>query len=562
MLRFLFLFLTLSIVTQAQTTFPQGYFAKPLDIPLLLSGNFGELRNNHFHAGLDLKTQGKEGFNIYAVADGYVSRIKVGLFGYGKVLYITHPNGYTSVYAHLQKFAPSIEKYIKQQQYAKKNYEVEFFPTAGQFPVKQNQIIAYSGNTGSSGGPHLHFEIRDEASRALNPLLFGYDISDNQPPNVFQLIGYSTDKKSEINGSQLPQQINFTKQPDGSHLADKINASGRIGFGIQAIDRQDFTYHNNGVYKVTLQMNGSTRLQYVFDKLDFGETRYINTFIDYPVLAEKKSRVQRLFKTKGNQLKTIYTTQRDDGYITIENGFSYIITIIVEDFKKNETRIQIPIDGKETPIVESSPTPQGKLLIAKRDQYYTFENGNVYFPENTFYDDFMITIGSTNDTVNIHNNRTPVHRFFNLNIENTTFSEKELPQVFIAYLNEKNKVFYENTIRKNNVFSTRTRNLGQFLLMKDTVAPTLTPINFKKNATVTDNFLKVTITDDLSGVESYTATLNGQWILFEYEPKSNLLTFDFADIEPSSDGQYHLLLTAKDNVGNSQTLDISFSKRK
>ncbi|MDO4228736.1 MAG: M23 family metallopeptidase [Capnocytophaga sp.] len=536
-------------------------FISPLDIPLLLSGNFGELRPNHFHAGVDFKTLGKEGLNIYAINEGYISRIKVGPYGYGKALYITHPNGYMSVYAHLQKFSPAIEEYVKKRQYAQKTFEIELYPKATELPIKKAEVIGLGGNTGSSAGPHLHFEIRDSSAKALNPLLFGYDIKDNIPPDVYQLMGYSLGLDAQIDQSQLPRQINLTKQPNGTFLADKIIASGTIGFGIQSIDKQNDTYHLNGVYKVTLQVNGSPQFQYIFDKLNFNEARYINAFMDYVAYTEKKSKIQLLYKNKGNQISTIYTVNKNDGKIDIQEGMSYIITIIVEDIKGNTTRINVPIEGKKQELREPRPVAEGKLLVASRDQYYIFENGNVYFPENTFYEDFLIQIGSKNDTITIHNPSVAVHKFFNLSIENKRFKEEELPQVFIARLDEKNKPSAEKTIYKNGVFTTRTRNLGKFTLMKDTIAPVLKPINFKPNTNVTASTLKVEVKDDLSGVESYSASLNGEWILFEYDPKTRSLVFDFSDIDTKKTNSYKLEMTAKDGVGNVQKLEVSFIKK-
>ena len=172
-------------ICNGQSNYPQNYFSSPLDIDLILSGSFAELRNNHFHSGLDIKTQGREGLKIYASASGYVSRIKISRYGYGKALYIKHPNGYTSVYAHLQKFSPEIEAYVKKRQYQGETFELELFPKAGILKVLDRQLIAFSGNTGGSGGPHLHFEIRDNQERPLNPLTFGFDIKDTTPPRYF-----------------------------------------------------------------------------------------------------------------------------------------------------------------------------------------------------------------------------------------------------------------------------------------------------------------------------------------------------------------------------------------
>ncbi|WP_172916779.1 M23 family metallopeptidase [Capnocytophaga canis] len=536
-------------------------YISPLDIPLLLSGNFGELRGSHFHAGVDFKTQGKEGLKIYAIEGGYVSRIKVGAYGYGKALYVTHPDGNTSVYAHLQKFSPDIEKYIKKRQYARKSFEIEAYPKAIELPVKKGELIAYGGNTGSSGGPHLHFEIRDSSARAMNPLLFGYDILDEIPPSVYQLVGYSLGGDSQIEKSQLPRQINMTKQSDGSYLADKITACGSIGLGIQSIDKQNDTYHICGVYRVTLEINGIVHFQYVFDKLDFTEARYINVFSDYEQYVDKKTRIQLLYKKAGNRISTIYRNIKNNGHIDVQDGMSYLATISVEDIKGNTTRIVLPIEGKQQEIIEPKPIAEGKLLVAKRDQFYTFENGNVYFPENTFYNDFMIQIDSKNDTLSLHHPREAVHKQFTLNIENKKFTEEETAQVFIAYLNEKNRPSAERTTYKNGVFTAKTRNLGRFTLMKDTIPPTVRPVNFKNNGLLNASTLKVEIKDDLSGIGSYSASLNGEWILFEYDPKTRMLTFDFSDIEAKKTDTYKLEMIVKDGVGNVQKLNVSFKKK-
>ena len=541
--------------------FPQSEFASPLDIPLLLSGNFGELRPNHFHAGVDFKTQGKEGLNIYTIKEGYVSRIKVGAYGYGKALYVTHPNGYTSVYAHLQKFSPVIEAYVKKHQYAKKTFEIEIYPKANELLLKKGEILGLGGNTGSSAGPHLHFEIRDSSVKAVNPLLFGYEIKDDIAPELHQLVAYVLGNESQINQSQLPQRIYLTKQANGAYQSDKIYASGTIGLGVESIDKQNDTYHKNGVYKVSLLMNGKMQFQYVFNSLNFNEARYINTFMDYATYTEKKTRVQLLYKTKGNRISTIYTTNVNDGKLEIQEGMSYMVTILIEDIKGNTTRINVPIEGKKQEIKEPRPIIDGTLLIANREQNYVFEGGSVYFPENTFYEDFLIQIGSKNDTISLHNPSVAVHKLFNLTLENKKFKEDELSQVFIARIGEKKQISAEKTIYKNGYFTTRTRNLGTFTLMKDTIPPVLKPMNFKQNGLVTGSTLKVEVKDDLSGVESYSASINGEWVLFEYEPKTRTLTFDFSDINTQNTDTYKLEMMAKDGVGNLQKLTVTFKRR-
>jgi len=245
---FLILFF-FSLLLTGQENYPQDAFRSPMDIPIVLAGTFGELRSNHFHSGVDIKTKQREGLPIYAIGDGSVTRIKVSHWGYGKALYIAHPNGYTSVYGHLQKFGPEIEEYIKKVQYEKQSYEVEVFPKYGELKVDQGNIVAYGGNTGGSSGPHLHFEIRSSLSeKPTNPLLYGLEVRDATNPTLEKIYAYALSEDAIVNQSREPIELQFKKQADGSYLAEKVNATGTIGFGFIGYDRQDLAANRNGVY--------------------------------------------------------------------------------------------------------------------------------------------------------------------------------------------------------------------------------------------------------------------------------------------------------------------------
>ena len=557
----IFLF-TFSLGLSAQDSYPKDAFRSPLDIPLVLAGTFGELRSNHFHSGIDIKTQQRQGLPVYAIGDGTVTRIKISLWGYGKALYVAHPNGYTSVYGHLQKFSPEIEEYIKKIQYEKKSYEVEVFPEYGEVKVAKDKIIAFSGNSGGSSGPHLHFEIRSSISeKPTNPLLYGLEVLDATNPTLVGLYGYPLSENAQLNQSTTKSQINFTKQKDGTFLADKITALGTIGFGFIGFDRQDLAANKNGVYSVRQVVNGKVYTDYDFEAFSFTETRYINTFIDYDHLGKYRQRIQKTFKSPGNRL-SIYNKLVNDGKVVVKEGLSYKIELLIHDLEGNLTKVVIPVEGKrQTVKMAKEKSKTENYVIAKRPNNYDLGLAKVYFPANTFYENFHIELEKGRDTVTIHNNRVPAHRNFTITFDASKYTEAEQKQLFIARLDKKLKPNYASTYKRGNTFTTRTRNLGTYTLAKDTIAPKIRTKNFKHKQWLNNyRYLSLLISDDLSGVDTYTATLNGEWILMEYEPKTKTLTYNFDD-KILDKKQCELKVVVKDNVGNTSNYEVSFYRK-
>ncbi|SNR68625.1 Peptidase family M23 [Maribacter sedimenticola] len=556
------LFFLFCLTLLGQEQYPKDVFGPPMDIPIILAGTFGELRSNHFHAGLDIKTQQREGIPVNAIGDGTVTRIKVSLWGYGKVLYIAHPNGYTSVYGHLQKFSPTIEAYIKKLQYEKKSFEVEVFPDYGEIKVTKGELIAYSGNTGGSAGPHLHFEIRSSISeKPTNPFLYGMHVADATNPILEKLFAYPLSDNAHINHNQERTQINFSRQDDGTYLADKVEALGEIGFGFIGYDRLDMAANKNGVYSVEFNVNGKIYSLYNFESFSFGETRYINTLIDYDYYGRHRQRIQKSFKSPGNNL-SIYKELYNEGKVKVNKGLSYTANLIIKDYAGNTVKLAIPIEGKENqgPSTNNDNVTDN-FLVAKKPNNYDLGGAKVYFPANTFYEDFYIDLKKGADTVTIHSNTVPAHRNFTITFDASKYPKETHKQLFIARLNDKIQPNFTNTYKRGDLFTARTRNLGTYTIAQDTTPPTIRTKNFKEKQWLNNyKYLSVSIADDLSGIDSYTATLNGEWILMEYEPKRNTLTYNFDD-KIADQTQCVLKVTVTDNVGNVSTLTTSFYRK-
>ena len=563
MQKLLFLLLFLPIFGMAQNPYPQDYFRAPLDVTLILSGTFGELRSNHFHSGLDIKTQQREGLNVYAIADGYVSRIKVSHFGYGKALYITHPNGYVSVYGHLQKFSPTIEAYIKKLQYEKETFEVEVFPSPSELPVSQSDIVAYSGNTGGSGGPHLHFEIRDNAERPINPLLFGIEIQDHTSPTIKEVYAYPISKDAHVNHSREKQKLRLIAQQNGDYSVENIQAYGKIGFGIETIDRQDLATNQNGVNNIQGIFNGNVMFEIDFKRFSFDETRHLNRLIDYKHYKEEKTRIQKLFVEPENPL-SMYKNLDNNGYLRVEDSTNSVYKIKVNDYHNNASWVTVNIEGQKAKDVKSksdSITPF--FIYAKKSNELLNKNIAVTFPENTFYDDFYIDFSVSNDTLTLHEDIVPVRDNFSITFDITNYQKPESEKLYIARLvgYKKQYPIYSTTYRKENALTTYTKTLGTYALVMDTLSPKIKPMNFSTGKWLSKyRFLKIKIEDKESGISSYRATINGKWILMEYDYKKNELTYDFND-GVSSETENNLKVIVTDNVGNSSTFETLFYRK-
>jgi len=533
----------------------------PLDIPLYLSGTFGELRSNHFHSGLDIKTNNEEGLPVYAVDDGYVYRIKITRNGYGKALYIKHPSGLVSVYGHLKYFNNRIESYIKQKQYKKQKFEIEVFPYKIELPVKKGEIIAYSGNTGGSSGPHLHFELRNIKEHPLNPMLYGIRIKDTESPIVKNVFAYPLDSLSQIDQIGHRIKLNLTQLNDSLYLADPLIADGQIGLGIEAYDPQNFVKNHNGLYKVKVKVNGLPVYEHVMSEFCFANSKYINVIIDYPYYLKYHRRIQKLWVVPYNPLE-IYTQLVGDGSIQIKPGQSYQISIELSDFNQNKTLIKIPVKGYKTKILErnhSSKTPY--FIDINKNNNINLSPWRIIFRPHTAYQKFYLKAESRPTVLNIKQPYKALQKSYIIKYPLKLIKPKRRPYAYIALYGKKGHTYYVYTIKAQDSLKAYTKRFGNFVIRYDSIGPYIKPLNFKDKSDLTNyHFLKFKIGDKKTGIKAYNGYIDGAWILLEYDYKKGTLTYDFSD-QKLKGHKHQLKIIVEDNMGNVRQYQSYFYKK-
>ena len=528
--------------------------SSPVEIPILLSGTFGEFRKTHFHTGIDIKTQGKEGLKIRAIDDGDLIRVKVSTSGYGKAVYIRHYDGTTSVYAHLKKFSPKIQHIIKRLQYEKKRYEIEKFFKEGEIKLKKSEIIGISGNTGGSSGPHLHFELRDtKMEKPLNPLKYGYYVTDTISPSIQNIFIYKFLKDKIFKKIK----IRLNRNENIYSVKDTIESTGILGFGYSGYDRQNSSYNRNGIYKRDLIINGKSVFTYKFDDLTFQDGKKIDLLIDYKAYNIDKVRIKKLYQNINSKFSFLEKNDNYGLFRVVEDSL-YNIKIIFEDINKNKSIVSMIIKGSknENMFDFSESDIESKLYHPDLEYEKKYENLKFKIPKNAFYEPTKLNFDYKLDTVYIESFTKAPKNGLNLeflipkNLDSVNLRQTCVGKLNIKKKGKKNKIQYVFGNKNDSLIFVKSMSGGKYFLAKDTIPPSIKPVNFKNKKWVTNlSTLEIRVDDDFSGIKKYTASINGKWILMEHEPKRKLLFFEFDDLNFDK-AELKFNLHVEDMVGN------------
>ena len=565
-IRFLLLSILISHMVFGQIN-DREYFRSPVDIPILLSGNFGELRSNHFHSGIDIKTNGKTGLPVYAAAQGEISRINISPFGFGLALYVDHPNGRTTVYGHLLNIREDLQAYAKSIQYERESFAVDLNIPKGKFVVEKGEQIALSGNSGGSGGPHLHFEIRDTKSQhPLNPLLYKLPIADKMNPKILSVMVYPLSDDAQVNGKPKESLIETIFYDGTYHLKGDpiIPVYGDIGFGLQTIDYLDGNWSKCGIYEIKLAVDGINIYSFLMNELDFDETRYLNSHIDYGYYRQHNRRLHKSWVEPGNKLSN-YPELKNRGIVNLSDGKLHQVNYEIKDVYGNKSTLAFRVQSKKIAIQKQVNT--GKLI--RFDQNSDFESSNLkaQFKAGTFYSSFHLDYKEKPannlyfaSVFQLHNDQTPVHQAYQLKIKADGVPENLREKALIAVIDEKSsKKWSMGGKYENGWVTAQVRQLGTFTISVDTVAPSIQALSIHTHSSLTEqNRIRFNIKDDFSGISEYRGEIDDQWVLFEYDAKKSLITYQFDKERFQFKNNHTLKLTVIDNKGNKSEYKASF----
>ncbi len=544
--------------------YPKGYFAWPVGAKVAIAANFGELRPNHYHMGLDCKTDKKQNMPILAAADGYIARIKIEPYGFGRAIYVNHPNGLTTLYAHLNDFYPELEAYIKKEQYRIKSWKGVFDIPPGTLPVTKGKFIAYSGNTGGSQGPHLHFEIRDTKSdKVLNPLLFGFAIPDNVPPDVLRLAMY--DRCISVY-EQSPKFLTLKKVNGVYTTAQALITANtdKLSFAITAYDRYTGSSNQNGIYEASLYDNEAPVVGFQLDSIGYDETRYLNAHIDHKLKGSGGPFVQHLSRLPG-YTNSPYKEVSGDGVISIDDDSVHHIKIEVKDANGNTSILKFAV--QRGPVKADKPAVDSLAMFRQRNFHpgfiNIFENSNIsfYLSENALYDSIRFAYremipNSGSPVFQLHSGNIPVHGYFPVKIKGPAGNPYRNKMVMFHYWN--GKTDYARADPEGDWYKASFRAFGNFTLLTDTMAPSIAPVGFKEGMNCAKlKRLAFVILDNTEELINFTAILDGNWLRFSND-KGRTFIYDFD--ENCAPGEHELKISVEDCVGNRTERTYHFTR--
>lgn len=531
-----------------------------------LSASFAELRADHFHTGLDYRTGGVQGKDVLAVDEGFVYRIAVSPTGFGKALYVRHPSGLSSVYAHLRSFRPDIEEYVLQNQYSQKSFSVSLFPQRNQFRVTRGEVIAASGNSGGSSGPHLHFELRDSATEdPVNPLNYdGLGVSDRMRPVIDRVILYPLSHRSAVNGNRNNLTLR-TVPSDGSYGVSAATVPvlyGETGIGIKCWDTFDNSSNRCGIYSIELLADGLKVFSFTADRFSYGETRYINAHIDYAARISSNEYIHRLHIQPGDRL-SMYDGHVGRGVLSFNDDAGHEIKIIVTDTHGNKSWVTFRVKAVSKPPLPPAEPECSKVLPWGRAADFTADGIRIHFPAGALYDTLWFSHkirknGYLAPIHSVHNEFVALHDRIRLSVRPDTVIPGMEEKLCLAHINSKGTVSYAGGSFRYGFVSGEVNRLGDYTVTADTVAPEAR-FSFAKGANLTGRSqFTATIRDEFSGIRNYEMIVDGEWILAEYDAKNNLLTCWPGKSKMNQNTTHTIELRVTDNRSNSRSIRSEF----
>ena len=546
-----FIFLITFQYGQSQT-YPQNYFRHPLDIPMQLVANFGEIRANHWHMGLDIRTQQRVNLPVHAAADGYIARVSIEPGGFGQAIYINHPNGYTTVYGHLNAFFPELAAYVEKQQYAKQSWAINLILPANLFPVKKGDFIARSGSTGASEGPHVHFEIRDtKTEKCLNPLLFKFPIADAVPPTVLHLALYYRNKSTY---NQSPQFLTLKKTSAGYTLTTSTLhvGSDKISFAIGAYDRFSATPNHCGIYCAEMYVDEKPVSQFLLDDIGYDETRYINAQIDYPYKARGGASLQHISPLPG-AIAVAYNLFGGDGIIHLKDDAVHTVMIEVQDANKNTSKIKFNVQY-DAALNKSYTAIDAEKFLPNNVNVFERSDFELFTTEGTMYDTAFVSFSSVADNTNaaslLYNflsAATPAHDSVTVRIKpSANITQEQKDKLVIKNISGK-RTFVQKAQWQNGWLAAKFRQFGTYQAFIDDEPPT---VNAPATNLTKASRIIFTPKDNFNSIKSFRAEVDGQWLCFTND-KGRTWIYHFDEHFPK--GQHELKLTIEDEAGNIAT---------